>query len=630
MRVVGTAGHVDHGKSTLIRALTGIDPDRLQEEKDRGMTIDLGFAWLKLPNGQEVSIVDVPGHERFIHNMLAGIGGIDVALLVIAADEGIMPQTREHLVILDLLGVETGIVAITKQDLVDDEWLELVKAEVEETLAETTLRNSPMVAVSATTGYGLEELRERIQDLLEKERSRRLTGKPRLPVDRVFTMAGFGTVATGTLIDGQLEVGQEVEIQHGGRRIRIRGLQSHKRKVQSAPAGTRVAVNLAGLSKEELARGDVLTSPGWLRPTRLADARLRLIKEAPRALAHNCLVTFHSGAAEALAKVSILDQREVKPGEQAWVQLRLQEEVALAKGDLFVLRLPSPGATVGGGAIVEPHPRRHRRFQERVLEQLAVLDRGTPEEVLVQQLAVREPSDLESLVRRAGLAPEEARTTIERLVERGKVVALDGQKGKLTSSASLVSATGWKKLIEQVERTLQEFHRTQPLRRGMKKEEVRTRLGLDARVFPRVLQRLVSEKKVSEAGPLVRLPAHEVSLSEAQQRQVERLLAWLTESGSSPPARDEFEAALGIAPQVTDVLIDDGRLVEVSGDLFYPEAVYQLMVETVVAKMREQGSLTVAAARDLFDTSRKYAMAFMAHLDERRITRRVGDERVLN
>src|SRR5437868_11642904 len=289
MRVIGTAGHVDHGKSTLIRALTGIDPDRLQEEKERGMTIDLGFAWLRLPNGQEVSIVDVPGHERFIHNMLAGVGGIDIARLVIAADEGVMPQTREHVAILDLLGVANGVVALTKQDLVDEEWLELVSADVQEFLESTSLKSAPIVPCSATTGAGLDDLKRIIEELLALERTRPNTGRPRLPIDRVFTVAGFGTVVTGTLIDGELHLGQELEVQPGGLRTRVRGLQSHRKKLDRVPAGTRTAVNLGGLAVEDLRRGQVLASSGSIRPTRAIDAHLRLIRDA-RPVRHNAEV----------------------------------------------------------------------------------------------------------------------------------------------------------------------------------------------------------------------------------------------------------------------------------------------------------------------------------------------------
>jgi selenocysteine-specific elongation factor len=379
VRVIGTAGHVDHGKSTLIHALTGIDPDRLQEEKERGMTIDLGFAWLQLPNGVEVSIVDVPGHERFIHNMLAGVGGIDVALLVVAADEGVMPQTREHVAILDLLDVSNGVVALTKRDLVDDEWLDLVQADLEDflKLKGTTLSGAPIVPCSSTTGQGLDELKLQLQELLAKERTRPSTGRPRLPIDRIFTVAGFGTVVTGTLLDGELKLGQELEVQPGGLRTRVRGLQSHKKKLDTVPAGTRTAVNLGGLAVEDLYRGQVLVPPGTLQPTRALDAQLRLIPDA-RPVRHNTQVSFHTGAAETLAQLTLLDRDELQPGEQAWVQLRLQDEVALARGDLFIVRLPSPSMTLGGGRVVEPFARRHRRRQAAVLERLTSWRKARP------------------------------------------------------------------------------------------------------------------------------------------------------------------------------------------------------------------------------------------------------------
>jgi selenocysteine-specific elongation factor len=629
VRVVGTAGHVDHGKSTLIQALTGIDPDRLREEKERGMTIDLGFAWLKLPNGQEVSIVDVPGHERFIHNMLAGVGGIDIALLVVAADEGVMPQTREHLAILDLLGIESGAVAITKADLVDEEWLELVLAETEETLAETTLAGAPMVPVSAVTGRGLDDLRLTLEDLLARERSRRVTGKPRLPVDRVFTMPGFGTVATGTLIDGELRVGQELEVQPTGRKTRVRGLQSHRKKVETVPAGTRVAVNISGLGTDEIERGHVLTSPGWLRPTKVLDARLQLIKAAPRPLAHNAQVAFHTGAAETLAKVRLLDRKTLEPGATAWAQIRLQDPLAVAKGDLFIVRWPSPSATIGGGAIVEPHPKRHRRFQDKVLAQLAVLERGTPQEVLLEHLVAREPTDLEALVRRSGLPADAARAVVGGLVQSGEIVALDGQKGALNAQTLVVSAPGWDRLVDRVSASLATYHRAYPLRRGMPKEELRTRLGVEPRLFQRLLQRLLAEGRLAESGPLLSLAEHRVAFTPEQERQVAELLDLLRRYGPAPPDRADFEAHLRISPALTQALLDRGELVEVSAELLYPREVYEQMVAQVVEAIRRDGPITVAGVRDLFDTSRKYALALMGHLDERKITRRVGDERVL-
>ena len=633
MRVVGTAGHVDHGKSTLIQALTGIDPDRLQEEKERGMTIDLGFAWLRLPSGQEVSIVDVPGHERFIHNMLAGVGGIDIALLVVAADEGIMPQTREHLAILDLLGIPSGAIVVTKRDLVDQEWLELVIAEIEEAVAGTVMAGAPLVPVSAVTRDGLDDLVRLLERLLERDRARPSNGAPRLPIDRVFTIAGFGTVVTGTLLDGELRTGQEVEIQPSGRRTRIRGLQSHKKKVERAAAGSRVAVNLSGLATDQLLRGHVLTNPGTVRPTRLVDVRLRLLESAPKPLGHNAALTFHTGAAESTARAALLDRQQLKPGETGWAQLRLADDVAIAKGDLFIVRLPSPSLTVGGGSVIEPHPRRHRRFQERVLERLAVLEQGSPEEVVLQQLQAREPSELGALLGRTGLPADEARVVVARLVEEGSIVVLEARRNggaRLIPQSFVASRPGWERLVEQIRGGLSAYHRSFPLRRGMPKEELRTRLGLDQRLFSRLLDRLLSEGLVVEAGPVLHLPDHQVTLTAAQEEIRQRLLGSLRAAGASPPGRDELEAQLGASPELTQALLDRGELVEVAADLVYPRDVYEVLVDEITQTIRQRGTITVAGVRDLFDTSRRYALALLGHLDERKVTRRVGDDRVLS
>ena len=630
MRVIGTAGHVDHGKSTLIRALTGIDPDRLQEEKERGMTIDLGFAWLRLPNGVEVSIVDVPGHERFIHNMLAGVGGIDIALMVVAADEGVMPQTREHVAILDLLGVTNAVVALTKRDLVDDEWLDLVQADVEEFLSATTLRGAPIVPCSATTGAGLDELLAVLQELLARERTRPNTGRPRLPIDRVFTVAGFGTVVTGTLIDGELRLGQELEVQPGRLRARVRGLQSHKKKLEVVPAGTRTAVNLGGVAVEDLRRGQILALPGAFRPTRAIDARLRLIEDA-RPVRHNAEVTFHTGAAESLARLSVLDADELRPGQEAWVQLRLRDEVALARGDLFILRLPSPSATIGGGTVVEPHARRHRRRQTAVLSQLAILARGTPEEIVLEQLRAREPTDVDSLLRRSGLPADGARAALLRLVETSAALALDQHNGasKLDGRSFVVSTGGWQELTRRVEGLLGGFHRSYPLRRGLPKEELRTRLGADPRLFVRELEQLKAQGTVAEDGPFVRLASHQVQLTPEQERQVQQVLAVLREAAVAPPDRAEWESTLGVSPELTDALLAQGTLVEVAPGLVYDRQTLDSLIDRLRADLRQQGPRTVSQLRDVLDASRKYVLALLAYTDDHKITRRVGDERVL-
>jgi selenocysteine-specific elongation factor len=632
MRVVGTAGHVDHGKSTLIQALTGIDPDRLAEEKERGMTIDLGFAWLKLPSGQEVSIVDVPGHERFIHNMLAGVGGIDIALLVVAADEGVMPQTREHLDILDLLAIPSGVVVVTKVDLVDEEWLELVTAEIEEAVAGTVMAGAPIVPVSSVTRAGLDELVALLDHLLQQERTRPTTGRSRLAIDRVFTISGFGTVVTGTLLDGELQVGQEVEIQPGGRRARVRGLQSHRRKVDCAPSGTRVAVNLAGVATEDLVRGEVITAPGSLRATRLVDVKLRVLEDAPRPLIHNMPLTFHTGAAETMAKASLLDRQQIEPGDVAWAQIRLSSEVALAKGDLFIVRAPSPSATMGGGTVVEPHPRRHRRHQAPVLERLAVLERGAPEEIVLAQLHLREPTEFQSLAGRAGLSTEETRAVVAALIESGAVVPLDGSEGgatRIVSNTLLTSRAGWDRIAAGARSQIEAHHRTYPLRRGMPKEELRTRIGLDSRTFARVVGRLLGEGVVREAGPFLALPNHEVCLAPEIQIRADRLLANLRAAGASPPGRRELEEWHGLSSEASQVLIERGDLVEVAPDLIYLRDMLDRIVGDVVAAIRQHGSISVAGVRDLTGTSRKYSLAILAHLDEHRVTRRVGDDRVL-
>jgi selenocysteine-specific elongation factor len=632
VRVIGTAGHVDHGKSTLIQALTGIDPDRLSEEKARGMTIDLGFAWLTLPSGQDVSIVDVPGHERFIHNMLAGVGGIDIALLVVAADEGVMPQTREHLDILDLLEIPLGVVVVTKSDLVDEEWLGLVMAEIEEAVAGTVLAGAPMVPVSSVTGAGLPDLVALLDRLLDLKRSRPSTGRARLPIDRVFTIAGFGTVVTGTLLDGELRIGQEVEIQPGGLRARIRGLQSHRRKVDTVSGGSRVAVNLAGVATDDLMRGEVLTAPGTLRATRLLDVKLRVLSDAPRPLVHNMALTFHTGAAESMAKASLLDRQQIDPGEVAWAQLRLTDEVALAKGDLFIVRSPSPSVTMGGGSVIEPYPRRHRRNQAPVLERLAVLERGSPEEIVLEQLRLREPADFQSLTGRAGLSADETREVVLASIAAGEIVALDGVDtgaARVASNALLVSRTGWERIGDSSRMGLGEYHRAYPLRRGMPREELRTRLAFDSRTFSRVLGRLLADQTVGEAGPLLALPDHEVRLTPDEHVRVERLLADLRTAGASPPGRHELETRWRLSTEATQFLIERGDLVEVAPDVVYRSDVLEQIVSAVVAAIREHGPISVAAVRDLTGTSRKYALAIVAHLDERRITRRVGDDRVL-
>ncbi len=623
--VLGTAGHVDHGKSTLVKALTGIDPDRLREEKEREMTIDLGFAWLTLPSGRQVSIVDVPGHERFIKNMLAGVGGIDAALLVVAADEGPMPQTVEHLAILDLLQVQRGLVVLTKIDAVDADWRDLVMEEVRERLRSSTLAGAPIYPVSSLTGEGLDDLKRAIDALLDEVPPHTEAGRPRLPIDRVFTVAGFGTVVTGTLIDGPLELGQEVEILPKGLRARVRGLQSHRAKVERALPGSRTAVNLAGLAVEQLERGDVLTTPGWLAPTRLLDVRLRLVADSPVPLEQNDEVDFFLGSAETTARATLLDRERIEPGQEGWVQLRFPAPVVAVKGDRFIVRRPSPSLTIGGGVVVDAHPRRHRRFRPDVIAHLETLASGAPSELVLQALA-GEPVEVRALLRKVALPEPVALEGLGELIRSGEALALrrGAVDGALGPADYVAAAADVERLLTRMATLLADYHRRNPLRRGMPKEEVRSRLALPARAFEELVARATETGQVASDGETLRLPTHRITFTPAQQAKVDRYLAALRAEPYSPPAPTEF----GLEPEVVIALAETGDVVRIDESVVFDRAAYAEIERQVLELIDRQGSLTLAQFRDHFGTSRKYAQAVLEHLDQRRVTRRVGDERV--
>ncbi len=615
MFVLGTAGHIDHGKSVLVQALTGIDPDRLREEKERGMTIDLGFAWLKLPSGQEVGIVDVPGHERFIKNMLAGVGGIDLALLVIAANEGVMPQTREHLAILDLLNIQRGIVVITKKDLVDEEWLDLVRMDIEELISPTSLYQAPVIAVSAVTGEGLPDLVSVIDELLSSTEPGKDTGRPRLPIDRVFTIAGSGTIVTGTLLGGSLSVGQEVEIIPTGLKSRLRGLQTHKACLNMVTPGSRVAANLVGIAVSQLQRGDVLTKPGWLIPATMLSVQLRLLPYLRRPLRHNATVSFHTGAAETLAKVRLLEKEKLEPGETTWAQLVLSKPVAIVKGDHFIIR--SPMETLGGGKVVDFQTRRLRRFRPAVIQNLKVREEGTAEEVIVALLEAKQPLELPALLAQCALPDSEVQSAIESLVQQAEVIEIGQGEHCL-----LFTASGWERLIKEASAILQDYHSRFPVRSGMPKTELGSRLKL-GKYSPAILQRLCAEDALSEEGLVVRLTLHKIQLTQAQQAKVDAFLHSLVQNPYAPPSDQIPE------PDLLNLLIEQQQVVKVSNDVVFSASAYNEMVEKVISHIKAHGKVTLAEVRDLFKTSRKYAQALLEHLDEKKITRRVGDERIL-
>jgi selenocysteine-specific elongation factor len=606
--VVGTAGHIDHGKSTLITALTGIDPDRLAEEKRRGMTIDLGFAHMTLPSGREIGLVDVPGHARFMRNMLAGAQGLDAVVLVIAADEGVMPQTREHLDIIDLLEVRRGLVALTKTDLVDEDWLALVTEEVRATTKGTTLDGSNVIPVSAVTGEGLAELTAALDALLEKSSPREDSGRPRLPIDRVFTMTGFGTVVTGTLVDGSLSVGEEMEVVPGGRLVRVRGLQRHNQKVESVGPGNRVAANLSGIEKSELSRGDVLAPPGALQPVRRIDATLRALASAAQPVRHGAALLLHTGAVEVACRTIVLDADEIAPGTGGWVQLYLERPIAAAAGDRFVLRAPSPAMTIAGGIFLDVAPRKHARHDSAVRESLA---RRAAGDVLQQELR-KYPRGVT------------VHALLKATVAAGADVArLDARR----LGDWIFSEEAWRSITAHAGEELRAYHGAHPLRSGMAREELRSRLGVSPASFGAVIDGLVQDGCVVERNGSLAAPGHEVELDEAGPQA--DLLRVLGARPFTPPSLQEAMQQTGASEELVRALAQRGDIVRVSDDVAFTRSAFDSAVAMVKEIVGGNGSVTVAQLRDRMGASRRPVLALLEYLDAQRVTRRVGDARLL-
>jgi selenocysteine-specific elongation factor len=629
MRVIGTAGHVDHGKSTLVAALTGTHPDRLKEEQEREMTIDLGFAWMNLPGGETMGIVDVPGHRDFIENMLAGVGGIDAALFVVAADEGVMPQTKEHLAILDLLQIDNGVIALTKTDLVPDlEWLELVQADVREAVQGTVLADAPIVPVSAKTRSGIPELLEALKTCLAQHPQRPDKGRARLPVDRVFTIPGFGTVVTGTLVDGQLKLGEEVELLPSGLRGRIRGLQTHKKKEQTAVQGSRVAVNISGVDVDQVQRGQVVVHPGKYKPSALIDVQFRLLADAAGPLHHNTEVKFFTGSAEVLARVRLLGVEELRPGEEGWLQLDLREPVLAVRGDRYILRRPSPSETLGGGAVVDPHPaKRHRRHAEEILQQLEALQQGAPAEVLGSAFLALGAAPIRDAVARSRLSADQAEQALRDLLAENQLVLLEQGEAGARSDLLAMLASAWEDLSARGLREVQAFHQSFPLRRGMAREELKSRLKLPARVFNAAARRWVAEELLTESGALVALASHAVRLNSQQQAAAARLLARFAAAPWASPSVKECQQELG--EDVYLALLDLDQLVQVSPEVVFRKQDYETLGAMVKAHFQKEPTLTVVQLRDMLNTSRKYVLGYLEHLDAAGVTVREGDYRKL-
>jgi selenocysteine-specific elongation factor len=618
--VIGTAGHVDHGKSSLVRALTGIDPDRLREEKEREMTIDLGFAWLTLPDGTEVGIVDVPGHRDFIENMLAGVGGIDLALFVVAADEGVMPQTVEHLAILDLLEVKGGVVALTKIDLVDDtDWLELVTLDLEESLSGTVLADSPIVPLSSRNGEGIETIRDAIQVRLLDIEPKPDQGRPRIPIDRVFSLPGFGTVVTGTLSGGHLDIGDLVEIQPGNRQARIRGLQTHRTKLDRANPGSRVAVNLSGVSKNDVIRGDMIAAPGVVATTILCDVSYRHLKDVGTPLKHNVPVKMFIGSAEVMARTRVLGEKQIDPGRHGWLQLELDHSVAMVRGDRFILRRPSPPVTLGGGHLLDPHPgRKHRRYRTDIVDRLVMLEQGSPEDLLFEAIYRYQPTQLERLISTVGMNRQEAEAAYLALMEDGRIELL---------ADFILPVGGRMQWADRLASILSSFHSQSPLRLGIPREELRSRLGQPADFFNKLINWAEEQQLLSQQGTVVCQSGHQIRFTAKQENDIQRIMARFESTGVNSPSVKECK--LEVSDDVYAALIDIGMLRQVSSDVVYTADGYQHLVDQIVDYLEQNTSIDAAKLRDLLGTSRKYAIALLEHLDDIRVTRRVGNNREL-
>ncbi|MEF2563160.1 MAG: selenocysteine-specific translation elongation factor [Negativibacillus sp.] len=621
--IIGTAGHVDHGKTALIKALTGIETDRIKEEKKRGITIELGFAYLDLPDGEKAGIIDVPGHEKFVKNMLAGAGGIDLALLVVAADEGFMPQTREHLGILSLLNISEGIIVITKKDMVDEDWLEIVCDEVRQEVQGTFLENAQIIPVSSYTGEGIEQLRQAIFTMIDQKTQIKNLDVPfRIPVDRIFSVEGFGTVITGTLIEGTMKVGDPVTVYPSRIESRIRNLQVHSQDVQEAYAGQRVAVNLAGLKKTDLNKGDVIAVPDSMHTTMMIDIHLTVLKDCDREIRNATRLHLYHGARDILCKIVLLDRDSVGAGESCYAQLRLEEEIAVKTGDRFVLRFYSPVETIGGGVILDSNPFKHKRNDATVLESLKLKEGGSDREKI--SAALRDYSarfeTLDFLQIQTGIPKEQFDQQINKLIK---------DKVAFRVSDNVVIHTDYlNRLKDSAVKLLESYHKENPLREGMKKDEFRNKLIKyeDISVVDKITDSLVNRKVLKYVNNCVALADFEVQQDNNQQEIENAFL----QGGFSPESPDQIAARFPKVKnfkQVLESLVNTGKLVRVEEKILLHADYYNKALTLAKEHVDQNGQITLAEMRDLMGASRKFAVAVLEYWDKRGITKKVGDAR---
>jgi selenocysteine-specific elongation factor len=627
--VLGTAGHIDHGKTSLIKALTGIDTDRLKEEKERGITIELGFAHIELPGGKRVGIVDVPGHEKFVKNMVAGATGIDLVALVIAADEGIMPQTKEHLEICELLKIEHGLVALTKIDMVESDWLEMVKEDITEYLSDTFLAKAPIVEVSSATGEGLKKFVQVLDELVLKVPERDPGNIFRLPIDRVFTMKGFGTVITGTTVSGTIQTGDEITIYPQKISSRIRGIQVHNKEVKEVRAGLRTAINLQGLEKAAIHRGNILATKNSLRTTYMVDVIFELLPSASRKLKNRAKVRFHTGTSEIISTVVLLDRDALEPGDSCYAQIRLDEPIAVLRNDRFVLRSYSPVRTFGGGEILNALPVKKKRFSEAALSELKLLHEGELNEIieLFVSLGRFRGTDQAELPFLTNIGKKKLDELIKALMAQQRITLFDKEKN------TLIHADFLSKAKDEILKTITQYHKDFPLKAGLLKEELRSKStgARNPKLFNYLLNYLSRENIIVQEKEAVRLKDHQVTLAQDQEKTRQNLEARYLKSGLQPPyfkeLKDEFPGNVG--HEVLEVMVKEGVLLKIKEDLFFHRKAIEELEGRLVDFLKEHGTITTPQFKEMTGTSRKYTIPLIEYFDRAQLTVRVGDSRVL-
>lgn len=627
--IIGTAGHVDHGKTRLIKALSGIDTDRLEEEKKRGITIELGFAHIPNDAGYNIGVIDVPGHEKFIKNMLAGIGGIDFVLFVVAADEGIMPQTREHFEILQALGIDDGIIAITKTDMVDEEWLELVQEDIRDYVEGSFLEGKPMIPVSAKSGANIDLLKEEIIRKCDRE-SKRIEAPEmfRLPVDRVFTKSGFGTVVTGTLMDGTCSLNDEVHVFPEETPAKIRGIQTYGNDVEQAVAGQRTAINLSGVRKEDIRRGDVIAAKGAVSVTGMLDVKLKIFDSSERMVLNNSRVHLYCGSKEVLTKVILMDRDALSAGEEAYVQFRLEEPIAVRRGDRFIIRFYSPIITIGGGQILDAVPEKHKRNRENVLEGFRMLESGNISDIFVLKTGGHKFYSKELLLQELGMLPETGNREIERCIEEGKLVELE--------DGTILAASKFQMMTDCLIQLLQEYHESNPLAEGMPKQELQSRLRdtwhiQEDKIILGAVHRLMNLGTLTDCGKTVSMQGFEAVLTPEQEKLKERIAGIYKDAGIEIPKNDEIYALDSdkrVINAIFDRLYKEGVLVKVDPSYNISQDGWNRVV-TAARTAGAEGSFVLADFRDTLNTSRKYASVYLAALDRAGITVFDGERRRL-